>query len=109
MPLKILLKREYTIQILLGLIVILYCIFYSPAVNGLNALNGFINFGLAVVWSVLIWLSLIYISLNFSKRNCSQSMQTLNLNPFYMGIGVFLVSFIFVNAASSNIIPSYKN
>ena len=109
MPLTILLKREYSLQILFGFLIIFYCIYYYPPMAGINTVNGFFSLPLAAVWSIIIWLSLIYISLNYSKSYCKKSgKEYLFLKPFYAGLGILLLAFIGTNAASGTI-TTYKN
>ena len=94
LPFKLILKRENTLTIFAGLLGLFIILISGPIIPYINSTNGFYNFGLSIMWSIIIFLLIMIICVNYSYSlaDCSKGASVaLNLSPMFFSLKAFFV------------------
>jgi hypothetical protein len=89
LPFKVILKRENAITIYAGLLGLFVILISGPIIPYINSINGFYNFGLSIMWTVIIFLMILIICVNYSYNSgkCnSEGKALLNLWPMFFSL-----------------------
>ena len=66
LPFRVLLKREYALNIVAGLLGLFVLLISGPIIPYVNSINGFYSFGLTIMWTLIIFLMILMVCVNYS-------------------------------------------
>lgn len=94
LPFRLLLKREYALNIFAGLLGLFVILISGPVIPYVNSINGFYSFGLSIMWTFIIFLMILVVCINYSyaMNDCSLGKSVaLDLWPMFTSLKVFAV------------------